>query len=817
MRNVMTLVVLIQMTLWISCSNGNEDDPDNNNSETGDNLPGYGDDQIGFRNDGADEEDEEGDDSSSDGDTDSDSDGDGDVDGDMDMDTDADTDSDTDIDSDTDTDEDEDPYQSNIDLAFLQDSEMAAPWYGMLYEGMISESAQDTNLFELQNVTSGVLGDFSLERNPADIVLIDEGDALVSLSSIEIEPTEEDTEPSPYRDDFVVESIFSKQDLDIFVTNPSFNQGIPTLVIRNTYEISTDDDDVLRESCVVASNRPQSEESELPGEGLCYAPDGSFDSGSFVSLAHKTPLTDDMLLVSEQYTDLFLASLPQYESQENLCVCYAEDGSTTISCDEFEGTHRPQSPPSSPPVEVVENPFYTTSEMATSTFAIDVDTGSFTLVRQHLNNGELPPAKSVRLEEMINYFKYNYEMPVDNNPFTIYTEMADCPWNDNRKLAMIGMRGQQVEMDDQPAANLVYLLDVSGSMAEELWLIKPAFRMLTAQLRPQDTLSIVTYAGNEAVVIDGATGDEKEEILTALDNLESGGSTNGAGGIQKAYELAEKHFKAGGNNRVILATDGDFNVGTSSQEGLVALIKEKVKSDVFLTVYGVATWGSGNFQDEKMEQLANNGNGTYFFLDGEAEMRRAFMHSLSGTLLTIAKDVKLQIQFNPDLVKGYRLIGYDNRTMDNDDFDDDTVDAGELGNSEDMTAFYEIILSDSEEDVPQTDVTNDPNQETETEYESLDADQFMAIRLRYKQPDSDTSELLTHPIANIHLADEPSKKFIFASTVAQLGLVLRQSTYIDNSNISSLDDRILDAFGDRDTPAVDEILMMIEKANQLLE
>ncbi|MCP4676611.1 MAG: VWA domain-containing protein [Deltaproteobacteria bacterium] len=469
-----------------------------------------------------------------------------------------------------------------------------------------------------------------------------------------------------------------------------------------------------------------------------------------------------------------------------------------------------------PESDVTENPFYTASEMPTNTFSIDVDTGSYTLVRQHLDNGQLPEAKSVRLEEMINYFKYNYEIPTGDNPFTIYTEMAECPWNKQRKLVMLGMRGQQVEMDDQPAANLVYLLDVSGSMAQELWLIKPAFRMLTKQLRPQDTLSIVTYAGNDSVVIDGGTGSDKESILAALDNLQSGGSTNGAGGIQKAYELAEKHFKPGGNNRVVLATDGDFNVGISSEEGLVDLIETKADSGVFLTVYGFSTWGAGNYQDSKMEQLANHGNGTYFFIDGEAEARRAFTHSLSGTLLTIAKDVKLQVQFNPDMVKGYRLIGYDNRTMSNDDFNNDSVDAGELGNAEDMTAFYEVILASSDESVPPTDVTNDDNLGSETEYEPLEAEQFMAVRMRYKMPDSDTSELLTHPISTFHNVNKPSSKFVFASTIAQLGLVLRESAYIENTSISSLRGNILDAFHDSSVAAVAELISLIDKADELL-
>jgi Ca-activated chloride channel family protein len=463
-------------------------------------------------------------------------------------------------------------------------------------------------------------------------------------------------------------------------------------------------------------------------------------------------------------------------------------------------------------VEITENPFYTASVMPTNTFSIDVDTASYTLARQALVNGILPTPTSVRVEEMINYFTYNYEAPTGDNPFTVYTEMGECPWNPNRKLVMIGLRGQQLEMDDQPAANLVYLIDVSGSMSEEISLIKEAFRMLTEQLRPQDTLSIVTYAGNEAVVLDGGDGNDKTTILAAIDNLQSGGSTNGSGGIQKAYELATKHFKEGGNNRVILGTDGDFNVGITDQNALIELIESEADGGVFLTIYGFSTWSSGNYQDATMEELSNHGNGTYFFIDGEAEARRAFAHSLSGTLLTTAKDVKLQVQFNPDMVKGYRLIGYDNRTLSNDDFNNDTVDAGELGNGEDMTAFYEIIPAISEEEVPPTDTANDDNAGDDTVYESLAADEFMAVRLRYKDPDSEESALVTHPISTFHDCEISSPKFVFASAVAHLGLILRQSVYIEETRISAISNRLLDSFLDITVPAISELLTLVDLA-----
>ncbi|HOG44925.1 MAG TPA: DUF3520 domain-containing protein, partial [bacterium] len=325
-------------------------------------------------------------------------------------------------------------------------------------------------------------------------------------------------------------------------------------------------------------------------------------------------------------------------------------------------------------------------------------------------------------------------------------------------------------------------------------------------------VSIVTYAGAERVIIDGITGDQKETLIEAIDNLQSGGSTNGAGGIIKAYELAEKHFVEGGNNRVVLATDGDFNVGLSSNEELVALIEEKKETGVFLSVYG---FGYGNYQDEKMEELTNAGNGTYFYIDGPEEAKRALANAFTGSMLAIAKDVKLQIQFNPKHVKGFRLIGYDNRVMSNDEFNDDTVSGGVLGNGQDMTAFLEIIPADSTEDVPPIPEGEDVNENDETEFEPLADDVFVVVRIRYKDPDSDESMLIENVLKKEDIRQIPSVKYYFAAAVAELGLLLRHSVYFEERSIEKIIENVKIALQNDPEGAVKDFLEMVEKAHGL--
>ncbi|HYH86873.1 MAG TPA: VWA domain-containing protein, partial [Pyrinomonadaceae bacterium] len=340
--------------------------------------------------------------------------------------------------------------------------------------------------------------------------------------------------------------------------------------------------------------------------------------------------------------------------------------------------------------KIDENPFLEAARAPLSTFSIDVDTASYSNTRRFLTEGRLPPKDAVRIEELVNYFSYDYPQPAGSAPFSVTTEVAECPWNAKHKLVHIGLQGKRVSNEDMPPANLVFLLDVSGSMnaPDKLPLVKSALRMLTGQLGARDRVAIVVYAGSSGLVLDSTPGDRKGEIVGALERLQAGGSTNGGDGIQLAYRVAQDNFIQGGTNRVILATDGDFNVGVTGDDALVRLIEEKRRGGVFLSVFG---FGTGNLNDSMMEKLADKGNGNYAYIDGDAEARKALGEQVGGTLVTIAKDVKIQVEFNPRLVAGYRLIGYENRLLADRDFNDDTKDAGEIGAGHTVTALYEIV------------------------------------------------------------------------------------------------------------------------------
>jgi Ca-activated chloride channel family protein len=487
------------------------------------------------------------------------------------------------------------------------------------------------------------------------------------------------------------------------------------------------------------------------------------------------------------------------------------------------------------PSQVPENPYFSTSEEPISTFSIDVDTGSYTLSRGYINNGHLPPPESVRIEEFINYFHFHYRQPKESDPFSVYAEMGPCPWNADHELVMVGIQGQEIDFQEQPPVNLVFLIDVSGSMGvpDKLPLLKKGLRMLVRQLRAQDRISIVTYASRDAVVLDGVPGNERETILEALDGLSSGGSTNGSGGIQKAYEIALEHYIEGGNNRVLLATDGDFNVGITGEQELVDFIAAKRDSGVFLSVYGFGgAWGSGyngNYQDSRMEQLADNGNGVYFYIDGPEEARRAFLYAVSGSLLTIAKDVKVQIEFNPEHVAGYRLIGYENRVLANADFSNDSVDAGELGAGLSVTAFFEVIPAGSSEEIPTplpgtipeieasggTGADGDGSPPPTEEFEPVTGSDIMEVRIRYKERDAEESQLVRLRFDNAMVGAEPSLKFLFGAGVSEFAMRLRGSQYLPSRETASLLEqvgraRVIDGEG-----AVAELITLIEEALSL--
>jgi Ca-activated chloride channel family protein len=436
--------------------------------------------------------------------------------------------------------------------------------------------------------------------------------------------------------------------------------------------------------------------------------------------------------------------------------------------------------------EITENPFLETSRAPLSTFSIDVDTASYANVRRFLNEGQLPPKDAVRIEELINYFEYDYPQPIGDVPFSVNTEVATAPWNTKHKIVKIGLQGKKVSLDNVPPSNLVFLIDVSGSMNDynKLPLLKESLRILVNQLKPQDRVAIAVYAGASGLVLPSTSAADKGEILASLDNLQAGGSTNGGEGIRLAYTVALNNFIQGGNNRVILATDGDFNVGLSGDDELVRLIENKRRSGVFLSVLG---FGSGNLNDSMMEKLADKGNGNYAYIDSREEARKALGQQVAGTLYTIAKDVKIQVEFNPALVAGYRLIGYENRILADRDFNDDKKDAGEIGAGHSVTALYEIVPAGQKVENPGVDeLKYSKTEPTDTRF----GNELMTVKLRYKKPDENESKLLTVGVLNKNASIEAaSDNLKFASAVAQFGLLLRDSRYkgsADFQNVVSL-------------------------------
>jgi Ca-activated chloride channel family protein len=432
---------------------------------------------------------------------------------------------------------------------------------------------------------------------------------------------------------------------------------------------------------------------------------------------------------------------------------------------------------------IVDNPFFDVKTTPLSTFSIDVDTAAYANMRRFLNQGSLPPKDAVRIEELINYFSYDYPDPSGPDPFSVQAEVSEAPWNPAHRLVHIGVQGKRIDVRNLPPSNLVFLLDVSGSMnsPDKLPLLKQAFGMLTEQMRPQDRVAIVVYAGAAGLVLDSTQGTRRGTIMNALNRLSAGGSTAGGAGIQLAYEVARKHFIKGGNNRVILATDGDFNVGVSSDGALERLIEKERESGVFLTVLG---FGTGNYQDAKMEKLSNAGNGNAAYIDSALEARKVLVTEMGGTLLTIAKDVKIQVEFNPAKVQRYRLIGYENRILNAQDFNDDKKDAGELGAGHSVTALYEVVPVGA----PTPKAGVDPlKYQTVKPSVAAHSAEMMTVKLRYKQPDGATSKLITGTVTDDAIAlGATSPAFRFSSAVAEFGLLLRDSKYKGNAAFGNL-------------------------------
>jgi Ca-activated chloride channel family protein len=433
--------------------------------------------------------------------------------------------------------------------------------------------------------------------------------------------------------------------------------------------------------------------------------------------------------------------------------------------------------------KIDENPFLEATRAPLSTFSIDVDTASYANVRRYLNDRQLPPKDAVRIEELINYFEYDYPQPVGSTPFSVTNEVASCPWNQNHRLVLIGLQGKKVSLDNVPPSNLVFLLDVSGSMNEpnKLPLLKEALKIMVNQLSSKDRVAIVVYAGGTGLVLPSTPADNKREIIGSLDRLQAGGSTNGGAGIQLAYRVAQENFIQGGNNRVILATDGDFNVGLSSDDELVRLIENKRQSNIFLSVLG---FGAGNLNDSMMEKLADKGNGNYAYIDSSEEARKALGQQVAGTLYTIAKDVKIQVEFNPAKVAGYRLIGYENRLLADRDFNDDKKDAGEIGAGISVTALYEIVPAGQKVENPGVD---DLKYSDKVEPSSARSNELLTVKLRYKEPDGNESKLLTQGLIDSGQSFESaSDNMRFASSVAAFGMLLRDSRYKGNASFNSV-------------------------------
>ena len=442
--------------------------------------------------------------------------------------------------------------------------------------------------------------------------------------------------------------------------------------------------------------------------------------------------------------------------------------------------------------QIEENPFLASTDNPLSTFSIDVDTASYSNIRRFIEGGSLPPKDAVRVEEMINYFSYNYPQPNDNMPFSVNLDAASCPWQPAHRLVRIGLKGREMPNEKRPASNLVFLLDVSGSMepVNRLPLVKQAMRLLVEKLGENDRVAIVVYAGASGLALPSTNGDHKEQILSALENLQAGGSTNGAQGIELAYQTAAKHFIKGGVNRVILATDGDFNVGTTSEGDLVRLIQDKAKAGVFLSVLGV---GDDNLNDSTMQKLADKGNGNYAYLDSVEEAKKVLVKQINGTLVTIAKDVKIQVEFNPARVASYRLVGYEKRILRKEDFNNDKIDAGEIGAGHTVTALYEVVPAGGETNPAASVTPVDP-----LKYQSNPpavapslgtsaSPELLTVKLRYKEPDGDTSKLLERPFVDGGATfANASPDLKFAAAVAEFGMLLRDSEFKGNGTLDAV-------------------------------
>lgn len=462
-----------------------------------------------------------------------------------------------------------------------------------------------------------------------------------------------------------------------------------------------------------------------------------------------------------------------------------------------------------------ENGYKNVNNAPLSTFSIDVDRASYSNVRRFLNSGQMPPKDAVRIEEMINYFSYNYIEPEDEHPFSVSTELSVCPWNTKHQLLHVGLKGMDIEKDELPASNLVFLIDVSGSMNSQnkLGLLKSAFKMLVNQLRAEDKVSIVVYAGAAGLVLEPTSGSNKQKILESIERLSAGGSTAGGAGLALAYKTATENFIEDGNNRIILATDGDFNVGASSNAEMERMIEKEREKGIYMTVLG---FGMGNYKDDKMEIIADKGNGNYAYIDNIQEARKVLVNEFGGTLFTIAKDVKFQLEFNPQRVKAYRLIGYENRLLNDEDFNDDKKDAGEMGAGHTVTALYEIIPAGSDESIYKIDPLKYQENKDAKEIRPDKNAELLTIKLRYKKPDGFKSILIERSVqGKIKDRNELSANFRFSAAVAEFGLLLRDSEFKANASLEQVVELAKSAKGEDEEGYRSEFIKLVQATGGL--
>ena len=508
---------------------------------------------------------------------------------------------------------------------------------------------------------------------------------------------------------------------------------------------------------------------------------GSFLTGCGMTSATKTDTAANGTSPSETFAPTYAPTYaPVNSSQSTTKYPYVSD---TAACEEglfydtndcFIPYYEKENGESYAVID--ENGFLSVKKHPLSTFSADVDTASYSNLRRMIYDGyslERIDPNAVRIEEMLNYFSYDYETPDEGEPFSVNSQIAPCPWNEDNYLLMLGLQTEEIDFKNAPASNLVFLIDVSGSMYSEdkLPLLQKSFEMLCTNLTSKDRVSIVTYAGSDSIVLQGAKGNDTDTIVNALESLSAGGSTNGSAGIKTAYELAEEYYIEEGNNRVILATDGDLNVGITSNDGLEKLITKKRNSGIFLSVLG---FGTGNIKDDKMEILADKGNGNYSYIDSLKEAKKVLVEEMGATLVTVAKDVKFQLEFNEDVVASYRQIGYENRALADEDFDDDTKDAGEVGAGSSVTVLYELTLTDKNSDAKKN-------------------ASWVDLHIRYKEPDSDTSTESIYNIGKKSLIGKATGDIAFAAAVTEFGMLIRESEYAGTSSPSQINSLLKDA------------------------